>query len=192
MSTNISNKEWKEYKQNFIDIIHNDAALACNNGHTPYLWDTLEMAVKIKNNMQKTNDDSKFSIDLDPCIYLSAKLKLIKDNNIINLLQNFYKYNECDYNYILYDKKIIDWCNERHRSYIDVINILLCENDENYYNLFKMPLDLLYSRGDKMRFAKINNNNEIYYENPDKISQLELEKEQKERLQRILGDISNV
>lgn len=179
MQTVFTRQDWEQFEKNYGDLIRWDLKKKKENNDEYYLWDTFAMATKIKNNMRLTNGCCNFEDNYSPTLYMSMKLKLIEDKNIQKLLQDFYLYDECDYNTIIYGKKMIDACTENYDSFIEAIFRLAEENINGFYESYKFPHTLQYTYGSKMRFAKLDENGQIYYDKPEEkpISKEEFMKE---------------
>lgn len=190
MQTVFTRQDWKQFEKNYGELMRWNAIKKKENNNEDYLWDTFKMATKIKNNMRLTNGCSNFEDFHSPTLYMSMKLKLIEDENIQKLLQDFYLYDECNYNAIVYGKKMIEHCNANYDSYIEAIFRLAEENIDGFYESYKFPHTRLYTYGSKMRFAKLDENGQIYYDKPEEkpISKKDLMELHKKRLKEILGD----
>lgn len=168
MSCRYTLQDWNRFKSNMGIINYRAAHLIDSETGKEVLWDILHMSSKIKNDMKLTNGDHDFSYAIDPTIYLAAQLKFVKDKDTLELLWNFYRYDECDYNAKIYGTKIIDFCNEHGVSYILAIYYLSRDNggfaENDFYDI---PIGCLYKQGHKMCWAKLSSNNTLYYVEPE-------------------------
>lgn len=144
------------------------------------------MSTKIKNNMVMTNGDYDFHIALNPCTYMARKFKFVEDENIKNLLYRFYRYNECNYNTEIFGTRIIDFCNNYSCSYIWAIYCLLTQNNNNFKELYFVPIGHLHKQSGKMQWARLDENGELYYVEPTKTYSFN---EDKKELLKILKQI---
>lgn len=167
MQNPFTRQEWEQFRKNYSDLIRLDEKMKKENNGEFFLWDTFIMATKIKNNMRLTNGCHDFEDRFSACHYIAIKLKLIEDKNIQKLLQDFYLYDECDYNAVVYGKKMIDACVENYDSFIEAILRLAEENINGFYEQYRYPYTLAYRSGSKMRFAKLDKNGQIYYDVPE-------------------------
>lgn len=167
MQSNYTHKDRENFRRNAAIVTDRAINLKDENGNKNALWDIYEMSIMIKNDMKVTNGDWGFEHIIDPLIYLSAQLKFVKDKNVLNLLVCFYKYGIRDYNAEIYGTKIIDFCNAHGVSYILAIYYLARDNGGfNDGDFYEMPLYLLFKCGYKMRFAKLDEDGRLYYEEP--------------------------
>lgn len=178
--------DWEQFDKNYRELTKKDNTLKEENNNEDYLWDTYKMSSKIKNNMVMTNGDHDFHIALNPCTYMARKFKFVEDENIKNLLYRFYRYDECNYNAEIFGTKIIDLCNKYCCSYIFTIFWALCENDNNFKELFFVPTGHLFKLGFKMKWARLDENGELHYIEPTKTYSFE---EDKNELLEILKQI---
>ena len=165
MSNYIRPQELEIYQRKHFETLSYNNVLRQNNNNEEYLWDIHKMEFMIMDDMSDFNHDNRFNWIFSYPKYIAVVLKLIKNEEVKNILLDFYKYREYHYDAVIYGIKIFDYCKEHHCSYIVAIADLAHENE----NLDKKQYDFekgRYCSGGHMKWSVLNEDGSISFTEP--------------------------